>query len=124
MAVALPAEKTDEVVLYLCPERKISFDGFVSYEGRRFGVPYWYTEKTCRVCREGNRLHIYSSDLSSELSVHDVTWSRRDSFCLDQYAVEQPFELPSAPVKTRISQVEPPPPQPTGFEKFNFGEVW
>ena len=27
---------------YLCPVRKITFDGFVNYEGRRFGVPYRY----------------------------------------------------------------------------------
>ena len=26
----------DAVRFYLCPERKISFDGFVNYEGRRF----------------------------------------------------------------------------------------
>lgn len=29
---------------YLCPVRKITFDGFVNYEGRRFGVPYRYRE--------------------------------------------------------------------------------
>ena len=32
--------KTDTVRYYLCPERRISFDGFINYEGRRFGVPY------------------------------------------------------------------------------------
>ena len=30
------------ILLYLFPERKISFDGFITYEGRRFGVPYSY----------------------------------------------------------------------------------
>ena len=34
----------DAVRFYLCPERKISFDGFVNYEGRRFGVPYSYPQ--------------------------------------------------------------------------------
>ena len=125
MSVALPAEKTDAVVPYLCPERKISFDGFVNYEGRRFGVPYWYAKKTCRVSREGRTVHVYSDDLSTELSVHDVTWGHLDSCCADQYTdAEQPFELPTSPVKVRLAQLEPPPPEPTGFEKFNFGSVW
>lgn len=37
---------------YLCPERRISFDGFVNYEGRRFGVPYSYRGSTVRVMRD------------------------------------------------------------------------
>ena len=43
-----------ELLFYLCPERRISFDGFVSYEGRRFGVPYTYHGKTARVLRDGD----------------------------------------------------------------------
>ena len=35
--------KTDAVRSYLCPVRKISFDGFVNYEGRRFD------RTTCRL---------------------------------------------------------------------------
>ena len=35
--------ETQDIFRYLCPLRKISFDGFVNYEGRRFGVPYRYT---------------------------------------------------------------------------------
>ena len=35
-------EESSELLPYLCPERKISFDGFINYEGRRFGVPYRY----------------------------------------------------------------------------------
>ena len=46
-------EESIESSYYLCPERKISFDGFVHYEGCRFKLPYWYTEKTCRVKRDG-----------------------------------------------------------------------
>lgn len=76
---------TPELSMYLCPRRKISFDGFVSYEGRRFGVPYWYSGKACRVNRYGGHLHIYSDDMGQELAVHVVTWSYRDSFCADQY---------------------------------------
>ena len=34
-------------------------------------------------------LYIYSDDLKHLLTKHDVTWSRKDSFCADQY-VDQP----------------------------------
>ena len=73
-----------EIRFFLCPERKISFDGFVNYEGRRFGVPYSYPGAAARVMRSGDTLYIYSSDMNSLLATHDVTWSRRDSFCEGQ----------------------------------------
>ncbi len=119
MKNASPFVMTNLVNLYLWPERKISFDGFVNYEGRRFGVPYWFTEKTCRVCRKDYTLYIYSSDLSKKLTEHNVTWSRKASFCEDQYTVEQPEEFPTAPVKTLMHQ-ESPPPRSDSFDRFNF----
>ena len=119
LPAATEVVRTEELAMYLCPRRRISFDGFVSYEGRRFGVPYWYPGKICRACREGEHLHIYADDLSRELAVHPVTWSRKDSFCEDQYADVQPVELPTAPVTTVIAQLEPPRAKP-GFEKFDF----
>lgn len=74
--------------------------------------------------RDSFTLYIYASDLSKVLTTHDVTWMRRDSFCRDQYVTEQPEEVPSMPVKTRIFQIEPPK-QHSGFEKFNFEEgLW
>ena len=79
---------------YLCPERRISFDGFVNYEDRRFGVPYSYPGGTARVERSGDTLYIYSTDLKLLLCTHDVTWNRRDSFCEGQYeALAQPEEI-------------------------------
>lgn len=117
-------EESIELSYYLCPERKISFDGFVHYEGRRFGVPYWYTEKTCRVKRDGYILYIYDSKMTKVLTSHDITWSRRDSFCKEQYVTEQPEERPTAPVKVQIQQLNPPP-YDSGFSKFNFEEgLW
>ena len=115
-------EKTVELSYYLCPERRISFDGFVNYEGRRFGVPYWYTEKTCRVCRDGYVLYVYDNRMSKVLTTHDVTWSRRDSYCRDQYVTEQPEEHPSERVRVRIQQMNPLQ-YDSGFERFNFEEV-
>ena len=111
-----------DLLFYLCPERRISFDGFVNYEGRRFGVPYSYTGKTARVMRDGDLLYIYSADLALLLATHNVTWSHRDSFCDNQYALpEQPEEYPTMPVKTVIKQL-PSPSYDLSFEKFNFSK--
>ena len=114
-------EDTPELAFYLCPERIISFDGFVSYEGRRFGVPYWYPGKTCRVRRDGYVLEIYAGDMSRLLTTHDVTWGRRDRWCKDQYASVQPEETPSMPIKVKIQQLEEPEFD-DGFGRFNFEE--
>ena len=113
---------THDVLKYLCPLRTISFDGFVNYEGRRYGVPYWYTKKLCRVRRDAFTLYIYDDELNKELVQHNVTWSRKDSFCKDQYAVNQPEEYPSVPVKTTVTQLEEPEPS-SAFEKFNFAKA-
>ena len=112
--------ETELVRLYLCPERRISFDGFVNYEGRRFGVPYSYPGAKARVERSGDTLYIYSADLKQLLCTHDVTWSRRDSFCHGQYeALVQPEEFPTAPVQTQIQQLSMPS-SALSFAKFDF----
>ena len=117
---ALPG--IDAVRFYLCPERRISFDGFINYEGRRFGVPFSYPGATARVSRSGDTLYIYSADLRVLLATHDVTWSRRDSFCEGQYEeLAQPEEFPTMPVRTQIRQL-PKPPSPLSFAKFDFDE--
>ena len=114
--------KSDAVRFYLCPERRISFDGFVNYEGRRFGVPYSYPGATARISRSGDTLYIYSVDLRVVLVTHDVTWSRKDSFCEGQYEeFPQPEEFPTMPVKTQILQL-PKPQSDLSFAKFNFDE--
>ena len=100
-------------------ERRISFDGFVNYEGRRFGVPYYYPKKTVRVNRTARQLTIYSDDLSECLITHEVTWSKKDRFCKDQYAVEQPEEFPTATVKTVIKQLEESSYE-LNFDSFDF----
>jgi len=117
--VARELPRTVEIAKYLCPIRLISFDGFVNYEGRRFGVPYWYEEHNCRVKRDQGTVYIYDMELNKVLASYPVTWSREDSFCKDQYLDKQPKELPSVPVKSVIQRVEPPR-RLTGFAKFNF----
>lgn len=111
---------SDTVMRWLCPLRKISFDGFVSFEGRRYGVPYSYTGKTVHVKRDGDTLYIYSENLKSLLTKHSVTWERTDNFCEHQYeAFPQPEEQPTMPVKTQIRQIFKPQSS-LSFEKFNF----
>ena len=119
-SVVTKLNDSPELLLYLCPERRISFDGFVNYEGRRFGVPYAYGGKTARVMRNGSCLYIYSADMARLLATHEVTWAYQDSFCANQYAFpEQPEEFPSMPVKTVIRQL-PQTSTDLSFEKFNF----
>lgn len=90
------------------------------HEGRRFGIPYSYGGKTVRVCRNAHILTIYSADMSRQLVTHDVTWSRRDSFCKDQYVLpDQPEEFPTAEVKTVIEQTAPELPS-NAFDRFDF----
>lgn len=119
-------EDTLEVRRYLCPARKISFDGFVNFEGRRFGVPYQYVGQYARVSRQGRALYVYSEDLRFLLAKHEVTWSKRDSYCEDQYAaLSQPEEFPTVPVRAKVKQLGKPESY-DAFEKFNFtkGVSW
>ncbi len=92
----------------------------MNYEGRRFGVPYSYTGRVARVMRQDDTLYIYSEDLRQYLTTHEVTWSKYDRYCKDQYvAPEQPEEFPTMPVQSSIQMLKPPEPS-TSFEKFNF----
>ena len=61
---------TNDARRYLCPERRISFDGFVNYEGRRFGVPHSYKTRVCRVMRKDYELFILSDDMQEILAKH------------------------------------------------------
>ena len=63
-----PLEMEPALLFYLCPERRIFFDGFVHYEGRRFGVPFSYRGSTARIMRKDDMIYIYSSDLKQQLT--------------------------------------------------------
>ena len=107
---------------YLCPERRLSFDEFVSYEGIRFGVPFDYLLPTVRITRDQNSIRIFSYDFSRQLVSYPVTWSRQDQICAGQFEeIPQPEEFPTARVKTTIQQL-PPTPTQLSFEKFNFDD--
>ena len=66
---------------------------------------------------------MYSDDLSREIVCHEVTWSRRDSWCEGQWADgEQPEERPSQPPTTTVTRVEPAAADPA-FARFDFGRA-
>ena len=118
-------EESKELLFYLCPERRISFDGFITYEGRRFGVPFSYHQRTARIYRTNDTLYIYSSDMEDLLVTHNVTWSRRDSYCEHQFpSIPQPEEFPTSPVKVMMTQLKTSEQtrKGIGFDKFSFGE--
>ena len=55
-----------------------------------------------------------------QLTTHDVTWSKWDRRCSDQYAaLIQPEKSPTMPVRAEIVRL--PGPEPSlSFERFNF----
>jgi transposase len=122
MSVAGKLQDEPALLFYLCPERRISFDGFVNFEGRRFGVPYRHLGKTVRVSRRGTTLYIFTPDMKQCLTTHEVTWSKRDSFCQDQYVNPlQPEEFPTQKITTAIHRLEAPALD-EAFERFNFDQ--
>ena len=79
-----------------------------------------YHGSQARVMRYGTTIYIYSLDLQQLLTTHEVTWSKRDRFCRNQYvSYDQPEEFPTMPVQTSIRMLEEPK-QNLSFEKFNF----
>lgn len=115
-------QESPELMAYICPERKVSFDGFVNYEGRRFGVPFRHSGRTVRVCRKGDAIYILSPDMQTCLTTHDVTWSKKDRFCPDQYFCAQPEEFPTQRITTRIQQLGTPAAEDGAFGRFNFDD--
>lgn len=123
MSVAQQLLITPQLRYYLCPPRRISFDGFVNYEGRRFGVPFRYAGRDVRVCRQKETLYIYSADFEELLVTHEINWGKRDQYCTGQFAEpEVPEELPTAPITTSVQMLAKPNDSELGFDKFNFGE--
>ena len=123
MAVAAPLMESRELLFYLCPSRRISFDGFVNYEGRRFGVPFRYAGRDVRVCRQHETLYIYSADFNELLVTHEINWGKRDQYCTGQFAEpDVSEELPTAPVTTQVQMLTRPNDSELGFDKFNFDE--
>ena len=113
--------RSKDILYYLSPLRRIAFDGFVEYEGHRYGVPYSYTRKACRIQREADQITIYDDRLTQILVQHRASWDDGESFCEDQYVPDQPEEHPTADIKTNIHRVERSRDERSAaFDKFDF----
>ena len=101
---------------YEMVERTVSFDGFVAFEGRRFGVPASVShKKKVYVLREGSTIIIMDA-LGEVLQTHEVDWRRFEHYCEGQFEMlsEQPEEFPTNPVHGPKMIQEP------AFEPFDF----
>ena len=93
-----------ELMPYRAPARKISFDGYVSYEGRSYGVPYSYQRSLVRVLRDGDDLLILDPETFRPIVRHAVDWSRPVTPCKNQWALPaKPEERPTSPVRSCMS---------------------
>ena len=101
---------------YEMVERTVSFDGFVAFEGRRFGVPASVAhKKKVLVLREGSNLIIMDA-LGEILQTHVVDWNKSEHYCEGQFEMlpEQPEEFPTNPVRGSRMIQKP------AFEPFDF----
>lgn len=91
---------------YLAPARAVSFDGFVEYEGRRYGVPLSYRSGKARVMRDGEILYVLDYESGARLAEYNVDWARASKCCPGQWSEEygaQPEELPTNTVRVSVS---------------------
>ena len=92
----------DALLPFLAPERSITMDGFVFYEGRRYGVPFSYIGRKVRVMRNRETLYILDPNTFSVIETHNVDWSRRPHYSAAQFEPTQPEEHPTAAVRASI----------------------
>lgn len=92
-----------ELLPFLAPERSISMDGFVFYEGRRYGVPFSFIGKKARVMRNREELYILDPKTFEPIEKYEVDWSRRPHYSATQFEPCQPEEFPTAPVTAEIA---------------------
>lgn len=90
---------------YLAPERRISADGFINYDGRKYGVPASYSCAYARAMRLGEEIIVYDRTLSYEIARHVCDWSSAPHYCEGQF--NMPEEKPTAPVRSSIIMSEP-----------------
>ena len=101
----LTESERDILLPYLAPARRLTFDRFIQYEGRRYGVPSFYTKRSARVMRDHEKLVVLDLDDFAEIAAYDVDWARADKTCPGQWdygVLDQPEERPTAPVKSYL----------------------
>lgn len=102
---------------YEMVERTVSFDGFVAYEGRRFGVPASVAhKKKVFVLRDGSNLMILDA-LGAVRQTHTVDWNKFEHYCEGQFEMlpDQPEEFPTNPVHG-VKMVQRPALEPFDFD--------
>ena len=104
-----PFVLTDSIKEYLYPLRRITWDGFISIEGRQFGVPYSFSGKTVRAGREGDCLTLHNPLTYEVIYSHRIDWSKKPKAAIGQWAVE---EKPTAPVTATAKLTDPAGSQP------------
>lgn len=106
---------------FLAPLRKVAFDGYINYEGRLYGVPYCYKNKTVRVIRRREILEILEPESAAIIQTHIVDWSKKAKPAPHQWD-DQPEEHPTMPVKVTIPMLAATSTQKR-FERFAFVEA-
>lgn len=108
------------LMMYLAPIRKISPDGFISYENRMYGVPYSYAGKEARVMRCGEELYILSSSTLEIVTSHHVDWSKNMHICEEQWkGLPQPEEYQSEEIHVSMRQISGQKQEPL-YARFDF----
>ncbi|WP_206919927.1 IS21 family transposase [Alicyclobacillus suci] len=65
----LPLPSPEALAKFLREERKVSMDGFVSFDGVRYGVPWQYSGRTVTVRQLRNQIEIWSEGV--RIAVHE-----------------------------------------------------
>ncbi len=112
-----PLPEDSRLIPYLAPMRKISWDGYVNYENRLYGVPLTHSGKTVRVQRTGDVLRILSPETHDEIYAHRVNWSKKPNSCIGQWSTE-PEEQPTQRITSTLTFV-PPKDTSKRFERFS-----
>ena len=107
---------------YMAPLRRISMDGFINYDGRRYGVPFSYTKKKVRVMRDKDLLTIMDESCSYVVVKHNVDWSYSPHYCDGQFSEEEPEELPTAKVTAYMSQIKADGNKYPSLSRFDFAD--
>jgi len=103
------------MMAYLAPSRTITLDGFVYYEGRRYGVPFSYKQKKARVMRRLDDVYILDNETFTVLEQYKADWSLKPHYSRYQFEPEMPEEHPTAEVKS-VMRILPSENDFSGFD--------
>lgn len=118
-----PFRLSADLMPFRAPLRRISFDGYVSYEGRAYGVPAAYQRASVRVLREGHDLLILDPETFTCVERHKVDWARLSNPSPGQWSVPTlPEEFPTAPVRSVLAVAGENPEGGDRFARFNLEE--